>query len=128
MPAFAFHLVPETGEPSMGLVDAPSLDTAKARAVDTIKQEHWQEIRLWDGDRVIRVKRPARPAPVKKRDEVDARAERIVAMRAGGRTQRQITDEFGIGIERVRQIIARVERKDRMHREEPNRAVQRQIR
>ncbi|WP_157801396.1 sigma factor-like helix-turn-helix DNA-binding protein [Sphingobium sp. LB126] len=107
----------------MRLINAASLEAAKALVVETVRQEDWREIQLWDGDRVIRVKRPATPAPVKKRDEVDDRSARIVAMRAEGKTQKQIATEFGIGIERVRQIIARVERIERTHRLEPNRAV-----
>lgn len=51
------------------------------------------------------MKRPATPAPVKKR-EVDDRSASIVAMHTEGKTQKQIATEFGISVERVPQIIA----------------------
>lgn len=40
MLAFAFHLVPDTGETSMPLIDAASLEAAKALAVETVRRKN----------------------------------------------------------------------------------------
>ncbi len=120
MPVFAFHFVSETGEPSMSLVDAQNFDTAKARAVEIIKRENVCEIRLWDGHRVIAIKRPAPPRLKAVAKDVDERPRQMLAMKAEGRTLREIAATFGISVHRVRQIMARKQLRDKRRAEEPN--------
>ena len=46
----------------------------------------------------------------------------MIAMKAQGRTQREIGVAFGVSIDRVRQIMARAQSRARMHAHQPNRA------
>lgn len=122
MPAFAFHLIPEAGEPSMTIIDAPTIDAAKAQAVATIRGGTLRAIRLWDGERTIAIERPAAPKSAKPVDNDEDRGARMIAMKAEGKSHRQIADAFGISIERARQLMARTESRTKMMAIEPNRA------
>lgn len=123
MPTFAFYHIPEAGEPAMSLAEAESPDAAKALAVESIKQGGLSAIRLWDGGRVIEVRRPAPVAPASDVDEADDRAGRMIVMKAEGKTLRQIGTTFGISVDRVRQLMARAQSRAKMHATEPNRAA-----
>ncbi len=122
MPAFAFYLIPEAGDPSITIIDASSTEDAKAQAVAAIRGGALRAVRLWDGERTIVVERPAAPRPAKPVDRDEDRGARMIAMKAEGKTQRQIADDFGISIDRVRQLIARTQSRARMLATEPNRA------
>jgi len=104
----------------MHLVESESFDAAKIRAVEVIKQERLRAIRFWDGNRVNEVNRPAQPAPAAGTDNVDERAMRMLAMKADGKTRRQIAAAFGISAERVHQVIARANSRAEMHAMQPN--------
>lgn len=122
MPAFAFHRIPEAGEPKLSVIDAPDVEAAKARAIKAIKSEGLRAVRLWDGHRVAEVRRPV-PGPSDKPAPPKAdRGAQMIAMKAEGKTQRQIADSFGISTDRVRQLIARAQSRTRMQVQEPNRA------
>jgi DNA-binding CsgD family transcriptional regulator len=118
--AFAFYLIPETGEVSMSVVRAQNFDTAKVRAVAIIKRQNLREIRLWDGHRVIGVKRPPPPRPKAPTKDVDERSRQMLAMKAQGKPLREIAAAFGISIDRVRQLMARAQLRDKMRAEQPN--------
>lgn len=122
MPAFAFYIIPEMGEPSMTIIDAPDMDDAKTQAVAAIRGGALRAIRLWDGERMIEVARPARPRSVRPGDDGEDRGARMIAMKAEGKTHRQIAEAFGISIDRVRQLMARTQARAMMLADEPNRA------
>ncbi len=107
----------------MSLVDAPTIDAAKTRAMETIKHQSLRAIRFWDGRHVIEVKPPSPAQPAKMLNIANGRGERMIAMKEKGKTLRDIADEFGIGVERVRQIMARVHYRARMDATQPNRAT-----
>ena len=109
MPAFAFYLISNEGEPSMRLVDVPDVDAAKTWAMDAIRSASLHTIRFWDGVRVIEVKRPAMRQPIKKPGDAEERGKRMIAMKAKGMKQREIAAAFGISIGRVRDVMAREE-------------------
>ncbi|WP_145206677.1 helix-turn-helix domain-containing protein [Sphingobium sp. B2] len=109
VPAFAFYLVSDEGEPSMRLVDVPDVDAAKTWAMDAIRSASLHTIRFWDGVRVIEVKRPAMRQPRKKPGDAEERGKRMIAMKAKGMKQREIAAAFGISIGRVRDVMAREE-------------------
>ena len=109
VPAFAFYLVSDEGEPSMRLVDVPDVDAAKTWAMDAIRSASLHTIRFWDGVRVIEVKRPAMRQPRKKPSDAEERGKRMIAMKAKGMKQREIAAAFGISIGRVRDVMAREE-------------------
>ena len=109
VPAFAFYLVSDEGEPSMRLVDVPDVDAAKTWAMDAIRSASLHTIRFWDGVRVIEVKRPAMRQPIKKPGDAEERGKRMIAMKAKGMKQREIAAAFGISIGRVRDVMAREE-------------------
>lgn len=123
VPTFAFYIVPEASEPSMSIVEAANFDAAKAQAVLAIKHDKLRAIRLWDGQRVIAVNRPARPVSAKAADDADDRGACMIAMKAEGKTQRQIAAAFEISIDRVRQLMERAQSRVRMHAIQPNRAA-----
>ncbi|MBT2245824.1 hypothetical protein JQK15_20120 [Sphingobium sp. BHU LFT2] len=120
MPAFAFHYVFETGKPSMSLVDAQNFDTAKARAVEILKRENVREIRLWDGYRAMAIRRPAPRKPKAVAKDVDERPKQMLAMKAEGKTMRDIAATFGISVDRVRQLIAQMQLREKRRAEQPN--------
>lgn len=124
MPTFAFYQIPQAGEPTLSLAEAESPDAAKALAVETIKQGVLSAIRLWDGGRVIEVRRPVPVAPASEEaEDADDRAARMIVMKAEGKTLRQIGTTFGISVDRVRQVMARAQSRAKMHATEPNRAA-----
>lgn len=71
---------------------------------------------------MIDVQHSVRLQPVKKADAAEDRGTRMVAMKAEGKTQREIAEAFGISIDRVRQLMARTQSRARMHAAQPNRA------
>lgn len=122
MPIFAFYGVPDKGEASMRLVEASSLDDAKSRAIEQIKSGTLRSIRLWDGRRAVEIHRPTEVARTSEISAVDERGARAIAMKAEGKTQRQIGVAFGISIDRVRQLMAAAASRARLRETEPNRA------
>lgn len=122
VPAFAFYLIPETGHPSMTIIDAANINDAKAQAVEKIRGGTLRAIRLWDGERTITVEPPPAPRPAKPVDDDEDRGARMIAMKAEGNTHRQIAEAFGVSIERARQLMARTEWRARLLATEPNRA------
>lgn len=48
VPAFAFYLISNEGEPSMRLVDVPDVDAAKTWAMDAIRYGSLHSIRFWE--------------------------------------------------------------------------------
>ena len=122
MPAFAFYTIPETGEPSMTIIDATDITDAKAQAVAAIRAGALRAIRLWDSERTIAIERPTGPRLAKPVDDDENRGARMIAMKAEGHTHRQIAEAFGVSIERARQIMARTQSRARMLATEPNRA------
>lgn len=121
MPAFAFYLIHEMVEPSMTIIDALHIDDARAQAVAAIRASALRAIRIWDGERMIAVERPA-ARPAEPDDDEEDRGPRMIAMKAEGKTHRQIAESFGVSIERVRQIMARTQSRATMMATEPNRA------
>lgn len=53
----------------------------------------------------------------------DDRGARMIDMKADGMTLRQIAEDFGISVDRVRELMARAQSRTRMERTEPNRAA-----
>ena len=123
VPAFAFYLVSDDGEPSMRLVDVPDVDAAKTWAMDAIRSASLHTIRFWDGVRAIEVKRPAIRQPRKKPSDAEERGKRMIAMKAKGMKQREIAAAFGISIGRVRDVMAREELRAREEAIQTNRAA-----
>lgn len=123
VPAFAFYLVSDDGEPSMRLVDVPDVDAAKTWAMDAIRSASLHTIRFWDGLRVIEVKRPAMRQPRQKPSDAEERGKRMIAMKAKGMKQREIAAVFGISIGRVRDVMAREELRAREEAIQTNRAA-----
>lgn len=126
MPVFAYYRIPETGEPGMSVIDAPSIDAAKALAMTAINSGELRAARFWDGYRMAEIRRPDRPANAGSATRIallDDRGARMIAMKADGKTLKQIADAFGIGVDRVRQLMARVQLRARMESAEPNRAA-----
>lgn len=123
VPAFAFYLVSDDGEPSMTLVDVPDVDAAKTWAMDAIRSASLHTIRFWDGLRVIEVKRPAMRQPRKKPRDAEERGKRMIAMKAKGMKQREIAAVFGISTGRVRDVISREELRAREEAIQTNRAA-----
>ena len=123
VPAFAFYLVSDDGEPSMRLVDVPDVDAAKKWAMDAIRSASLHTIRFWDGVRVIEVKRPAMRQPRQKPGDAEERGKRMIAMKAKGMKQREIAAAFGISIGRVRDVMSREELRAREEAIQTNRAT-----
>lgn len=123
MPSYAFYFVSEDGKSSFDLVDAQNLEAAKAVAMEAIKDRKLRALRLWDGHRAIEINRPVRPAPVARPRKPDLRGAEMLAMKAGGKTLREIGARFGISTHRVQEIIARVRFRARLLETEPNRAA-----
>lgn len=126
MPLFAYYRISETGEPGMSVIDAPSIGAAKALAMTAINSGELRAARFWDGHRMTEMRRPDRPANAVSSTRVataDDRGARMIAMKADGMTLKQIAEDFGIGVERVRQLMARVRLRTRMESDEPNRAA-----
>ena len=123
VPAFAFYLVSDEGDPSMRLVDVPDVDAAKTWAMDAIRSASFHTIRFWDGVRVIEVKRPAMRQPRKKPRDAEERGKRMIAMKAKGMKQREIAAVFGISIGRVRDVMSREELRAREEAIQTNRAA-----
>ncbi len=107
----------------MNVVHAADAATAKIQAVARLNRSELRAVRLWDGERVIEVKRPARTVPATQPADADDRAARMITMKAEGQTYRAIAEAFGVSIDRVRQIMARAQSRARMHDTEPNRAA-----
>jgi hypothetical protein len=128
VPLFSFYIVPESGEPSMRVVEAQSLDAARALAMGTIKRETLRAIHLWDGHRMSKMQRPS-PQAVrvlsrsKAHNGSDERGQRMIAMRAKGKTYREVATAFGVSVDRVRQLITRAEHYAKIVATQPNRAA-----
>ena len=122
VPAFAFYLISDDGEPSMRLVDVPDVDAAKTWAMDAIRYGSLHTVRFWDGVRVIEVKRPAMRQPRQKPSDAEERGKRMIAMKAKGMKKRQIAAAFGISIGRVRDVMSREELRAREEAIQTNRA------
>ena len=123
VPAFAFYLISNEGEPSMRLVDVPDIDAGKTWAMDAIRSASLHTIRFWDGVRVIEVQRPAMRQPRQKPSDAEERGKRMIAMKAKGMKQREIAAAFGISIGRVRDVMAREELRAREEAIQTNRAA-----
>ena len=123
VPAFAFYLISNEGEPSMRLVDVPDVGAAKTWAMDAIRYESLHTVRFWDGVRVFELKRPPMRQPRKKPSDAEERGKRMIAMKAKGMKQRQIAAAFGISIGRVRDVMAREELRAREEAVQTNRAA-----
>ena len=120
---FAFYSLPETGEASIKLIESDSITEAKARAVEMIKRRKLRGVRFWDGDRVIEVYRPRLPVPAHRADNPEDRATRMIALKAEGKTQREIATAFGITSARVRQIIEDAQSRTYRRTTQPNYAA-----
>ena len=126
MPLFAYYRIPETGEPKMSVVEAPSIEAAKALAITAINSGELRAARFWDGCRMTELRRPDRPAndgSARQARAADERGAHMIAMKADGKTLRQIADAFGISVDRVRQLIADMQSRTRLEQIEPNRAA-----
>lgn len=123
VPAFAFYLISNEGEPSMRLVDVPDIDAGKTWAMDAIRSASLHTIRFWDGVRVIEVQRPAMRQPRQKPSDAEERGKRMIAMKAKGMKQREIAAAFGISIGRVRDVMSREELRAREEAIQTNRAA-----
>jgi hypothetical protein len=106
----------------MRVIEAQSLDAARTLAMETIKQEMLRAIHLWDGRCMTKMQRPPRLTE-RPSNARDARGERMIAMKAQGKTYREIAAEFGVSAGRVRDLIARVEYRARVVVTQPNRAA-----
>ena len=120
---FAFYSLPEAGEASIRMAEAAGIADAKVRAVEMIKRKKLRAVRVWDGERVIEVYRPRRPLPVHRTDNPEDRAARMIALKAEGKTQRQIATVFGITSARVRQIIEDAQSRAHIRTTQPNHAA-----
>jgi len=111
----------------MRVIEAQSLDAARALAMETIKQEMLRAIHLWDGRRMSEMHCPLQSAvgapAIRARNAKDDRGERMIAMRATGKTYHEIAAAFGVSVGRARQLIAQVEYRARMVVTQPNRAA-----
>ena len=84
MPVFAYYRIPETGEPGMSVIDAPSIDAAKALAMTAINSGELRAARFWDGYRMAEIRRPDRPANAGSATRIapaDDRGARMIAMK-----------------------------------------------
>jgi len=126
--AYAFRSVPEQGEPCISVIEAPDLAAAKTMAVDAIKQSELSAIRLWDGERVFEFKRPVAPvawvAPRNERSHNAAvRGAQMMAMKAEGKSFREIGAAYGISPARARDVVTWAQNRDARPRMAPNRAA-----
>ena len=113
----------------MRLVEAQSLNAARVLAMEMIKREMLRAIHLWDGQRMSKVHQPSQPAisalsPCgRAHNASNDRGKRMIAMRAQGKTYREIAVAFGVSVGRARQLIAQVEHRARIVVTQPNRAA-----
>lgn len=121
MPEFAFFRVGASARPTITVADAPGIEEAKRHAHTIVETEGCEAVRIWiDGLRTMEVRRPKQtPAP----SAADRRGAQMSALRAQGKPNRAIGDEFGIGAERVAQVLARVDAREQLRGEQPNRAA-----
>lgn len=125
MSQFGFYKVGDDIVAPLSIVAATDAEEARRLAVEAIKTEGLEAIRIWiDGSKTIEVKRPARSAqPASKASPADERRERMRARRAEGASYRAIGEEFGISAGRVKQVIEVGQRRRDLKNGEPNRAA-----
>lgn len=118
---FGFYKVGSGIAAPLSVVTATDADDARRLAVEAIKAEGLEAIRIWDGRKTIEIKRPTQSAS--QPSAADERRERMRARRAEGASFRVIGEEFGISAGRVREVIEVGQRRRDMKNGEPNRAA-----
>lgn len=121
---FGFYKVGSGIAAPLSVVTATDADDARRLAVEAIKTEGLEAIRIWDGRKTVEIKRPTRSTQSASEPSVaDERRERMRARRAEGASFRVIGEEFGISAGRVKQVIEIGQRRRDMKNGEPNRAA-----
>lgn len=124
MAQFAFYRVGPNVLDPLSVETADNIDIARTVARAVLAAENLDEVRIWvDGAKTVTIKRPVSRLTEARGRNADERGERMAALLAAGKTRKAVGTEFNVSKDRVRQIVARAERRASLKETEPNRAA-----